>query len=490
MAIKQKGEVMRTIRSFARTILYFVLLVSTRFSECWTVRVINATDEKITVDIRSTQSYPGLKSGRPTIKNCEFIGKQVDPNSSYDFDYRDVSPICVAPCTKSVTLTSPVRLTSKNKLTSCSNVIATVHKDESNTWHIEYRDWITDNAKLLEERTTMPAEVRNIYDQFSDSPIQAISVFRQPIMSGIRELITVITKNELKRLNYDQLYHTGLIIKCQNQLIRLERDQTITSTIHIMKQSEMQNIELKDIALPRTIRYDEFINNAMKDDANFWRYHPITNNCQLFVLQCLEKNNIEVSDDLRAFIYQDAAQVLANSPFLKEVSIKVTSLANRIGKITEGSSYVTIQNGTPYTIRVKTRYAGESALFNSCLPDDFLLKSGSERSVSHGICLLEGIKVAVSLKDAETIKAIPHQHLQKTADIFAEKSFVGKGKASANFLIQSVEGKKITLENKRLSATALQKLAASARTNPKLNLNLEEVSELVPVSQPGNGYKE
>jgi hypothetical protein len=496
---------MYKIHLFARKMIYCICLLSTHFSECLTVKVVNLTDQKITVDIHSTQLYPGWNercnhwcskgckfwspvdywTGCATKRECEFIGKEVEPHATSDFDYKDVNPICVAPCTKSVSVTSPVQLSAKSTITSCSNVIVTIRKDASNKWKIEYHDWTADIIKMLGERTRMPVGVRDIYDQFGDSPIQAISVFRQPIMSGIKELMEIITKNELKQLNYDELYHTGFFIKCQDQLIRLERNQTVSSDIHIMEPGDKQEFEQKDIVLPKTINYSEFIDKAMENDPNFWKYHPVSNNCQLFVLRCLEKNNIEISDDLHEFVYQDASKVLANSPLLKKVAIGATSLANRIGSIIEKASDITIQNGTPYTIRVKTRYAGESKLLKTCRPDDFLLKSGREKTVSHGICLLEGIKVAASLAGSDTtIKAIPHEQLQQAADIFAENSFVGRGKAHAKFLIRSVEGKKFTIENQRLSIAELRKLAAAARTNPALNLNLKEVSKQVPAPQP------
>ena len=332
---------MYKINLFARKMVYFIFLTSINFAECWTVKIVNLTDEKITVDIHSSQLYPGLKDGCKSLnplacitkKECGFIGKQVGPHLSQDLDYKDVNPICIAPCTRSVSITSPIQLSANSTLTSCSDVIVIVSKDKSNKWKIEYHDWTADILKMLEERTRMPLGVRDIYDQFGDSPIQAISVFRQPIMSGINELMKIITKDELKKLNYDDLFHTGFIIKCRDQFIRLERNHTVVSNVFLMKPTD---IEQKDIVLPKTtIHYNEFISKAMTDDSDFWKYNPVTNNCQLFVLQCLEKNNIEISDDLRKFIYQDAGKVLAKSPSFKKIAIGATSLANRIDNIVE-----------------------------------------------------------------------------------------------------------------------------------------------------------
>lgn len=445
-----------------RTIIYLICLISTNISECWTVKIINFTNEKITVDIKSSQVYPSWNK-KLTKRRCEFIGKQINPNSTRDFNYKEINSICVAPCTKSVTITSPIKLSSQSKLTSCSNVIVVIRKDQSNKWRIEYHDWTNDILNILKEREKMPLEVRKIYDQLGDSPIQEISVFRQPISSGIKKLMKIVTKNELKQLHYDELYHTGFIIKCQDLLVKLERNETVSSSIQIIKAEDKKNIQIRNISIPRkTIRYNEFINNAMEGDPDFWRYHPITNNCQLFVLQCLEKNNLEVSNNLYKFIYQDIEQVLSNSPILRNLSIASTSLANRVGKIIEGISNVTIQNGTPYTIRVKTRYAGQSKLLKICIPDDFLLESGKEKTVSHGICLLEGIKIAASSKGIETIKNVPHEQLQQAANMFAESSFVGRGKASANFLIRFVNGT-ITIENIAVSRAELKELTTIAR---------------------------
>lgn len=332
---------MYKIHLFARKMICFVFLTSINLSQCWVVKVVNLTDEKITVDIHSSQLYLGYKDGcksrNPleciTKKECGFIGKQVEPHLSIDLDYKTVNPICIGPCTKSVSITSPVQLNTNSTLTSCSDVIVIVSRDKSNKWKIEYHDWTADILKMLEERTRMPLGVRNIFDQFIDSPIQAISVFRQPIMSGVGDLIKILAKDELKKLNYDELFHTGFIIKCRDQFIRLERNHTIESNVFSVKPTD---IEQRDVALPKAaIQYNEFIVKAMTDDSDFWKYNPVTNNCQLFVLQCLEKNNIEVSDDLRKFIFQDAGKVLAKNPFFKQFAMDITSLANRIDNIVE-----------------------------------------------------------------------------------------------------------------------------------------------------------
>lgn len=328
---------MQTTHALLRRTGWLTLLISPQLVWCWTVKIVNLTDEKITIDIKSSQAYVGWDKG-PVSRSCEFIGKQVDAHAWRDFNYQEVNPLCAAPCTKSITITSPVQLDAPSTLTSCSNVIVIVRKDASGSWKLEYNDWTDDIIKMLEERTRMPVGVRKLYDELGDSPIQTLSVFRQPIMAGIRELMKIITKNELRKLNYDELYHTGFIITCKDQIIRLERNETVISDVQIIKLSEKKKLDQREVSLPRAISYHEFISNAMEGDPDFWKYHPITNNCQAFVLQCLKKNDIPVPDELHKFIYQDAAKIVEKSPILREFSISVTSLANRIDKILEGGS--------------------------------------------------------------------------------------------------------------------------------------------------------
>jgi hypothetical protein len=319
---------------FAKKIGLLIFLtsinVSTLAELAWVVKIVNETDQKIKVNIRSSQKYPTADF---TLKECSFKHQEVEPNSSRDFKYKDINDICIAPCTKLVKVISPVTLSANNPLTSCSNVIVTVKQDESGQWSIEYRDWTDDALELVEERKRMPLNVRNMCDKLKGRPIQSISVFRQPIQAGLNELITILIHDELRKLNYDDLYHTGFIIECQGKLIILERNNTVSN--EIVSDNRVKHLERRAVTLPQPTNYDQFIINAMKDDPNFWKYHPITNNCQLFVLQCLEENGVEISEQLHKFIYQDAGKLLAKNPIFKDFAVGATSLANRIDNLIE-----------------------------------------------------------------------------------------------------------------------------------------------------------
>jgi hypothetical protein len=313
--------------------------------------------------------------------------------------------------------------------------------------------------KQVAERSKMPAGVQDIFDRFGDSPIQELSVFRQPIQTGVRELMLALTSTELKQLNYDDLFHTGFIIKCKDPLngeivaIRLERNHTVKADIYKIKPEGDEEFEQVNVTLPKAIGFREFLIKAMENDPKFWTYNPINRNCQLFVLQCLEKNNIKVSDDLYKFIYQDAGKVLANSPVLKAFAKDVTSLANRIDRAVESATYLLIQNGTPYTLRVKTRYVGESKFFGSCRPDDLVLEPGREKNVYRGICLLDRINVAAEpLQGAEASKTLPDE---------LDNSFSLLDGRTSSVLIR-MEGKKFILETRRLPQAELLTLAKAA----------------------------
>jgi hypothetical protein len=326
---------MYKFRLFTKELIVLLCLTSMHLTlplpSSWTVKVVNTTDEPITINIHSSQKYPTAKL---TMQECGFSNEEVAPNESQDFVYKDANAICRYPCTTSVEIIEPIKKTVKSPLTSCSNIIVTVSQNDAGEWKVDYADWTDEVAKFVEERKEMPRKVRKMLDQIGDSPIESIAVFRQPIQAGVNELITNLAKNEIKKLNYDDLYHTGFIIKCQDKMIKLERTSTISNAI-IKPKDLSRDLEQREIPLSSPITYKEFIVNAMENDPNFWNYHPIRNNCQLFVLQCLTKNDIPVSDDLRAFIYQDAGKVLARNPSLRQFARDVTSLANRIDNMLE-----------------------------------------------------------------------------------------------------------------------------------------------------------
>jgi len=461
---------------FTRSMFYIITLTSMHFTGCWTVKVINLTDEKVTININSSQKYPGWENGRPIMRECSFIGENVEAHATRDFDYKT---ICVGACTQSVTITSPVSLSASNPLTSCSNVIVMISKDASNQLKIAFQDWSTKILNRLKEREKMPVQLRTMYDTFGDRPIQSLEVFRQPILAGVSKLLKAVAGKEIKKLGYDELFHTGFIMQCGDQWIRLEKEQTVGASKTVESATrksavlpEGEDSEERTVTLPsKAITFAEFLNNAMEGDPDFWKYDPVKRNCQLFVLQCLEKNDIPVPDDLNDFIYQDAGKILEKHSLLKGFAQGATSVANRLDSFIEELRGITIQNGTPYTIRVITRFAGESKTLKSCLPRDFLLKSGDEKTVIEGICLCEGVTVASSLQG--DVNGIPYKQLQAKADIFAQSSSTGKGKLSTSFLIRSVGGKKFRIEETRLSTVDLQQLAAKTRDNTTLNLNLK-----------------
>ena len=196
---------------------------------------------------------------------------------------------------------------------------------------VKYEDWSDRAATLVEARMTMPIAVKKIYDQFADKPIESLSVFRAPVQRGVNELITSVTQAEMKKLGYDDIFHTGLIIRVGGKVIRLERNQTVSSKVvsDPSQLKDLNDLEQRELKLPRTITYKELFDNAMRDDPQFWLYDPVTRNCQLFVLQCIDENRIPLPDIIRAFIYQDAKAMLAKYPSLQKFATEVTNIANR-----------------------------------------------------------------------------------------------------------------------------------------------------------------
>jgi len=477
---------MNTIKVFY--LIFLTSITSINFTECWTVKIVNFTNKTIKVNINSTQSYPGWEKGRPVKRDCSFIGENVEPHATRDFDYKTVNIICAGACTKSVEITSPVSLSASNPLTSCSNVIVVIRQNKfTQKFAITYHDWASAILDILAERTRMPVQVRDIYDEFSDDLIQSLRIFRRIVKGGANQLIKTIAKNETTTLGYDDIFHAGFIIGLSGgKFLKLERVATVSSdaseTIEGVRE---EGFEERDVNLPKgNLTFGKFLENAMENKPDFWKYEPSNNNCQLFVLECLDSNKISLSDDLYNFVFQDAGTILANHPGLKALSIGITQLENRINNLVEGGGRgVIIQNGTPYTIRVIVSFVGASKLFKSCLSKELIVASGSEKRMTQGICLCSKITVGASFKGIDAIQnVVSPEKLKETADVFAESPFVGK--LNPRYLVRLTGPKVFQLDPILLTTDDLNQLTAATRANPALNPNLKEAQKQVSVPAP------
>jgi energy-coupling factor transporter ATP-binding protein EcfA2 len=159
---------------------------------------------------------------------------------------------------------------------------------------------------------------RYILKLYGNLPIVKIDV----IKNVVNPLITS-TLNWLAQKNYDKLYHLGLIVYFSNgKSIILQKE----ATIKIDDIYSLKNRELKNIEIPNNLTLSTLLKTVYDKVGNkLFLYSGYNNNCQNFVINILESNNLLNDEDLRNYIKQDTDDIFQNDKVRKVVN-SVTDL--------------------------------------------------------------------------------------------------------------------------------------------------------------------
>jgi hypothetical protein len=165
-----------------------------------------------------------------------------------------------------------------------------------------------------------------------NTEIDNIKIGRTPVNSNIQKLLNLISFGGLnrvkKRLKYDFLWHQYIIVTLKNgRKYKLERNQTVqTST---PKDEDFKNL-LIDIPVSKSLTPSQLIDKADNKDPNFYVYNPSSSNCQQFVKQIIDKNQLlpEV-DTSQVLKTQDSKQIIDSIPNpLRDIPLVITNLGN------------------------------------------------------------------------------------------------------------------------------------------------------------------
>lgn len=170
---------------------------------------------------------------------------------------------------------------------------------------------------IEQDALLIPSVVREFFKKKGDKTITSIAECREPINKVYQFVMKLITggkiTNNLKKLKYDDLFHLYCILKLSDgSTYRVERNQRLT-----IQPGEPTNGKCTAF-IPCNIEVKTFFENAKKA-AGGWNkiflYDPINNNCQDFQILLLKSNNL-LTPQLQAFVKQDTANALKNTPVL------------------------------------------------------------------------------------------------------------------------------------------------------------------------------
>ena len=146
-------------------------------------------------------------------------------------------------------------------------------------------------------RLDFPPNERSLLKLYGNETITEMTLFRAPIHSMLDKVLNVISVGKWEVLksqnNFDKMFHLYMVLKLSNnRMIRLEKNHVvnISSSFKIESDAEYQNVPLQG----RKMTLNELLNNAMVTvgKKQFFIYSPWSTNCQRFLLDILQSNNL------------------------------------------------------------------------------------------------------------------------------------------------------------------------------------------------------
>jgi hypothetical protein len=177
----------------------------------------------------------------------------------------------------------------------------------------------------LIELDLLPPNFKKWLNKYGDSNINAIYICRVPVQKIFTNLLNIFTRNglerNLKKYNYDDLLHTFILyhMKKDNSFWLVERN----GRLDVFKYDQYKphpeysgRMKSELVVIPK----DRTVNDMFENHKNFiggwdkmiW-YHPLSNNCQKFVLNHLSSNGLLTSAYDR-FINQDVRKIFKEYP--------------------------------------------------------------------------------------------------------------------------------------------------------------------------------
>jgi hypothetical protein len=177
-------------------------------------------------------------------------------------------------------------------------------------------------------------QVRVFLEKYGDHTIVALRVARKPIFGVIDKIANLISlgrwNRQKNKLNYDDVFHLYMVMRLSDgSIIRIDKNQVVVIAPELF---EAPTAETMDVNLNNNvISLKQLITRGEQSVglSNYWVYNPTTNNCQKFVIDTLNANNL-LTSDLQKFILQDAKLLIEKSnPIMGPIATGVTNVAAR-----------------------------------------------------------------------------------------------------------------------------------------------------------------
>lgn len=182
----------------------------------------------------------------------------------------------------------------------------------------------------------LPPAGRQLLAQVGNEPITSIEIVRTPLSSFTKGFLNVISLGQFEKISkkyYDEMFHLSLWI---NGKYNLEKNEVVNFSRKNPKEAKSQSKPINQI--PSEITLQQLIDNTIKrmGPQNFSTYDAQNLNCQNFLVNILDANNIGDSSD-KSFIVQDADKIFKELPeFSKVLGNAATNLGAIFNRLIKG----------------------------------------------------------------------------------------------------------------------------------------------------------
>lgn len=189
------------------------------------------------------------------------------------------------------------------------------------------KDRIKDVKELADDmwygRSEYTPSAKEFIDANGEAKITSVNLNRDPVPFYVQGIL-----NSFSNVPYEKLFHLRIDFQLDNGVSGiLEKNQSINISAGIP--APLEGGQQFRIGTIQPVTLNEFLKKTedrMGTDSYY--SYSVTNNCQIFVLNCLRANGVN-NIEAEKFLLQDAKVIFKNHPHLRKFANTLTDIAGR-----------------------------------------------------------------------------------------------------------------------------------------------------------------
>lgn len=337
-------------------------------------------------------------------------------------------------------------------------------------------------------------------NNYGNLKVLRLTIARTPILNVLDKAINLISFGKWSQLkkeySFDKLFHLQLIANLGNRNLVIEKNEVINVDTSY---KNTRNTETLEIPLDgKDFNVNEMLEKTRQrvGDKLFFDYDGFTNNCQVFVKECLISENL-YGENEKEFLFQDVSELAKRMPKYSKVIMNALTKTGAVANKLLGKGEKEMSLGEEFKMDTKdhehklTKYEKEKHNKKEIYETLQGLKEITNNSLKH-IEILErmldnnmkkGNKKNTSNKELENllIDKLLYEYMQENEKIGAG-GFFSKNPGESivrglfNLGKKTVEG---VINANRISNERREK---EKRDNEELNRRLKDVGDYSPFS--------